>query len=217
MGHIIEYRGSAIRALSMEGRMTVCNMSIEAGARAGLVAPDDTTFAYVEGRPHAPSGAAWEQALEAWRALPTDEGAAFDQEVVVDASALRPYVSWGTNPAQSVTIDGAVPDPDAFDDPAKRESAARALAYMALEPGTPMREVRPDTVFIGSCTNSRMEDLRVAAEVVAGRHVAEGPARAGGPRVLRRQAARRGRGARPGLRGRRVRMARARDAPCAWG
>jgi 3-isopropylmalate/(R)-2-methylmalate dehydratase large subunit len=174
VGLVLEYRGSTIRGLSMEGRMTICNMSIEAGARAGLVAPDDTTFAYLEGRPHAPTGVAWEQALEDWRALPTDEGATFDQEVVFDASTLRPYVSWGTNPAQSVTIDGAVPDPGSFGEPAKRESAARALAYMALEPGTPMREVRPDTVFIGSCTNSRMEDLRAAAEVVAGRHVAEG-------------------------------------------
>jgi 3-isopropylmalate/(R)-2-methylmalate dehydratase large subunit len=174
VGHVVEYRGSAIRALSMEGRMTICNMSIEAGARAGLVAPDDTTFAYVEGRPHAPSGAAWEQALDMWGSLPTDEGAMFDQEVELDASALRPYVSWGTNPSQSVTIDGSVPDPDAFDEPAKRESAARALAYMALEPGTPMRDVRPDTVFIGSCTNSRMEDLRAAAEIVAGHHVAQG-------------------------------------------
>jgi 3-isopropylmalate/(R)-2-methylmalate dehydratase large subunit len=174
VGHVVEYRGSTIRALSMEGRMTVCNMSIEAGARAGLVAPDDTTFAYVEGRPHAPTGAAWEQALEDWRALPTDDAAVFDREVALDASTLRPHVSWGTNPAQSVTIDGAVPDPHSFEEPAKRESAARALAYMALVPGTPMREVRPDTVFIGSCTNSRMEDLRVVAEVVAGRHVAEG-------------------------------------------
>ena len=174
VGYVVEYRGSAIRALSMEGRMTVCNMSIEAGARAGLVAPDDTTFTYVEGRPHAPTGAAWERALEEWRALPTDDGASFDHEVELDAAALRPYVSWGTNPAQSVTIDGVVPDPDAMEDPAKRESAARALTYMALEPGTPMREVRPDTVFIGSCTNSRMEDLRAAADVVAGRRVSEG-------------------------------------------
>ena len=174
VGHVIEYRGSAIRALSMEGRMTVCNMSIEAGARAGVVAPDDTTFAYVEGRPHAPTGAAWEQALEDWRALPTDEGATFDKEVTLDASTLRPYVSWGTNPAQSVTIDEAVPDPDAFDDPGRREAAARALAYMDLTPGTPVRAIRPDTIFIGSCTNSRMEDLRVAAGVVAGRRVADG-------------------------------------------
>ena len=174
VGHIIEYRGSAIRALSMEGRMTVCNMSIEGGARAGMVAPDDTTFAYVEGRPHAPTGAAWERALDAWRSLPTDDGARFDREVELDASALRPYVSWGTNPAQSVTIDETVPDPDSLADPSKREAAVRALAYMDLAPGTPIRDVRPDTIFIGSCTNSRMEDLRVAAGVVSGRKVADG-------------------------------------------
>jgi 3-isopropylmalate/(R)-2-methylmalate dehydratase large subunit len=149
-------------------------MSIEGGARAGLVAPDDTTFAYVEGRPHAPTGAEWERALDDWRALRTDPGAIFDREVEVDATALRPYVSWGTNPAQSVTIDGAVPDPDSFDDASKREAATRALAYMDLAPGTPLREIRPDTIFIGSCTNSRMEDLRVAAHVVGGRRVAAG-------------------------------------------
>jgi len=174
VGHIIEYRGSAIRALSMEGRMTICNMSIEGGARAGMVAPDDTTFAYVEGRPHAPRGADWDAALADWRTLPTDDGATFDKEVTLDASALRPYVSWGTNPAQSVTIDDAVPDPDAFEEPSKQEAAARALAYMDLAPGTKMRDVRPDTIFIGSCTNSRMEDLRVAAGVVGGKKVAEG-------------------------------------------
>jgi 3-isopropylmalate/(R)-2-methylmalate dehydratase large subunit len=173
VGHVLEYRGSTIRALSMEGRMTICNMSIEAGARAGIVAPDDTTFAYLEGRPHAPSGADWERALDDWRTLPTDDDASFDAEVTVDASELRPYVSWGTNPAQSVTIDAAIPDPDAFDGTA-REAARRALAYMALEPGTPIRAIRPDTVFIGSCTNSRIEDLRVAAGVVAGRRVAGG-------------------------------------------
>jgi len=173
-GHVIEYRGSAIRALSMEGRMTVCNMSIEGGARAGMVAPDDTTFAYVEGRPRAPAGAAWERALEHWRTLVTDEGAVFDMEVAVDASVLRPFVSWGTNPAQSVTIDGEVPDPSAFDEPAKREAAERALRYMALEPGTPIRDIRPDTIFIGSCTNSRIEDLRVAADVVRGHTVSAG-------------------------------------------
>jgi 3-isopropylmalate/(R)-2-methylmalate dehydratase large subunit len=174
VGHVIEYRGSAIRALTMEGRMTVCNMSIEAGARAGVVAPDDTTFAYVEGRPHAPKGADWERALEDWRALPTDAGATFDREVALDAAELRPYVSWGTNPAQSTTIDGHVPDPDSLEDPGRREAAARALAYMDLAPGTPIREIRPDTIFIGSCTNSRMEDLRVAAAVVGGRTVAPG-------------------------------------------
>jgi 3-isopropylmalate/(R)-2-methylmalate dehydratase large subunit len=174
VGHVVEYRGSAIRSLSMEGRMTVCNMSIEGGARAGLVAPDDTTFAYVEGREHAPKGAEWERALDEWRGLPTDADATFDREVEIDATALRPYVSWGTNPAQSVTIDGVVPDPDAFEDPSRREAAARALAYMDLAPGTPIREIRPDTIFIGSCTNSRMEDLRAAAAVVSGRRVASG-------------------------------------------
>jgi 3-isopropylmalate/(R)-2-methylmalate dehydratase large subunit len=167
VGHVVEYRGSAIRALSMEGRMTVCNMSIEAGARAGLIAPDDTTFAYVEGRPHAPKGAAWERALEHWRALPTDEGATFHSDVTLDAGGLRPYVSWGTNPAQSTTIDGEVPSP-------ATPEAERALAYMALEPGTAIRDIRPDTIFIGSCTNSRIEDLRTAAEVVHGRKVKDG-------------------------------------------
>jgi 3-isopropylmalate/(R)-2-methylmalate dehydratase large subunit len=174
VGHIIEYRGSTIRTLSMEGRMTICNMSIEGGARAGMVAPDDTTFAYVEGKPHAPEGADWELALQEWRSLPSDEGATFDAEVDLDATTLRPYVSWGTNPAQSVTIDDAVPDPDGLDDDAKREASRRALTYMDLEPGTPIREIRPDTIFIGSCTNSRMEDLRVAADIVGGRKVAEG-------------------------------------------
>jgi 3-isopropylmalate/(R)-2-methylmalate dehydratase large subunit len=174
IGSVIEYRGSAIRGLSMEGRMTVCNMSIEAGAKAGLIAPDDTTFAYLEGRAHAPSGAAWEQALDAWRALPTDDGAAFDKEVVLDAARLEPYVSWGTNPAQVVPLSESVPDPDAFADASARESAARALEYMGLTAGTPMREVPVDTVFIGSCTNSRIEDLRAAAAVAEGRTVRAG-------------------------------------------
>ncbi|MBI3647817.1 MAG: 3-isopropylmalate dehydratase large subunit [Actinobacteria bacterium] len=174
VGHVIEYRGSAIRALSMEGRMTICNMSIEGGARAGMVAPDDTTFTYLEGRAHAPKGRDWERALDDWRSLPTNPGASFDRQVAIDATAMRPYVSWGTNPAQSVTIDEAVPDPDSFQDPGKREAARRALAYMDLRPGTPVREIRPNTIFIGSCTNSRIEDLRVAASVVAGRKVAEG-------------------------------------------
>jgi 3-isopropylmalate/(R)-2-methylmalate dehydratase large subunit len=173
VGHVIEYRGAAIEALSMEGRMTICNMSIEGGARAGLVAPDETTFAYVKGRPHAPADSGWDTALEHWRTLPTDAGASFDTEVTLDASTLVPYVSWGTNPAQSTTIDGTVPDPSALDE-SKREAAERALTYMALEPGTPIREIRPDTVFIGSCTNSRIEDLRVAAEVVRGRSVRDG-------------------------------------------
>jgi len=174
MGHVIEYRGEAIAALSMEGRMTVCNMSIEAGARAGMIAPDDTTFAYLEGRPYAPAGAAWEAALEDWRSLATDEGAVFDKTVTVDATTLRPHVSWGTNPAQVVPVDGAIPDPDSFDDPAEREAAARALEYMDLRAGTPMAEVAVDTVFIGSCTNSRIEDLRAAAAVLRGRSVHQG-------------------------------------------
>jgi 3-isopropylmalate/(R)-2-methylmalate dehydratase large subunit len=174
IGSVIEYRGSAIRALSMEGRMTVCNMSIEAGARAGLIAPDDTTFAYLEGRPYAPRGKAWEQALDAWRSLPTDAGARFDQEVTIDAAGLRPSVSWGTNPGQTTTIDDAVPDPDSFDTEEARESATRALRYMGLQAGTPIRDITVDTVFIGSCTNSRVEDLRAAADVVRGRTVRPG-------------------------------------------
>ena len=172
IGHIIEYRGSAIRALSMEGRMTVCNMSIEAGARAGLVAPDDTTFAYLDGRDHAPRGAEWAAAVEEWRSLATDPDARFDRVVRIDAASIRPNVTWGTNPGQVVTIDGAVPDPGDFATPAEQESARRALAYMDLVPGTAMRAVAVDTVFIGSCTNGRLEDLRAAASVAAGRHVA---------------------------------------------
>jgi 3-isopropylmalate/(R)-2-methylmalate dehydratase large subunit len=171
IGHVIEYRGEAIRSLSMEGRMTVCNMSIEAGARAGMVAPDETTFAYLEGRRHAPIGKEWEAALDDWRTLTTDGGAEFDTEVVLDAATLRPHVSWGTNPSQVAPIDATVPDPESFDDPAQRESAARALAYMGLTAGMPIREIPVDTVFIGSCTNSRIEDLRAAAAVVEGRTV----------------------------------------------
>ncbi len=174
VGHVVEYRGSAIRSLSMEGRMTVCNMSIEAGARAGMVAPDDTTFAYLQGRRHAPVGAAWERALDDWRSLVTDEGAAFDRTVAMDAADLRPHVTWGTNPGHVAPIDAAVPDPDGIADPAARESAARALEYMGLRAGTPLREVPVDTVFIGSCTNSRIEDLRAAAEVLRGRRVRQG-------------------------------------------
>jgi len=173
-GSVVEYRGSTIRALSMEGRMTVCNMSIEAGARAGMVAPDDVTFAYLEGRAHAPRGAGWESALDDWRSLATDAAAAFDREARIDAAELRPYVTWGTNPAQSVTIDGAVPDPDAFTDPARREAARRALAYQDLRPGTPMRDIGVDAVFLGPCTNARIEDLRAAAAVLAGRRVRPG-------------------------------------------
>jgi 3-isopropylmalate/(R)-2-methylmalate dehydratase large subunit len=174
IGSVIEYRGSAIRSLSMEGRMTVCNMSIEAGARAGMVAPDDTTFAYLQGRPCAPKGAQWEQALDDWRSLVTDDDASFDKEVVLDAAELRPSVSWGTNPSHTVTIDDAVPDPGAFAEPAARESARRALAYMGLEAGTPIRGIEVDTVFIGSCTNSRLEDLRAAADVLRGRRARNG-------------------------------------------
>jgi 3-isopropylmalate/(R)-2-methylmalate dehydratase large subunit len=173
-GHVIEYRGSAIRALSMEGRMTVCNMSIEAGARAGMIAPDDTTFAYLEGRDHAPKGPSWEEALAAWRSLPTDDGATFDRQVSLDASTLAPYVTWGTNPAQVARIDGVIPEVDSFEDPAERDAAARALDYMGLTAGTPLREIAVDTVFIGSCTNARIEDLRSAAAVLAGRRVRRG-------------------------------------------
>ena len=154
--------------------MTVCNMSIEAGARAGLIAPDDTTFAYIEGRPAAPTGKAWERALDDWRSLVTDAGAAFDKEVVIDAATLLPQVSWGTNPSQTVTIDDTVPDPDELTDVSARESAKRALAYMGLKARTPMRDIEVDTVFIGSCTNSRIEDLRAAAKVAQGRQVKAG-------------------------------------------
>jgi 3-isopropylmalate/(R)-2-methylmalate dehydratase large subunit len=174
IGSIIEYRGSVIRGLSMEGRMTVCNMSIEAGAKAGMIAPDDTTFAYVEGRAHAPKGAAWEAALDAWRALPTDEGATFDKEVHLDGADCQPHVSWGTNPAQVVPISGTIPHPDDFAEASERDAAKRALDYMGLEAGTALRAVKVDTVFIGSCTNGRIEDLRAVAEVADGRHVAEG-------------------------------------------
>ncbi|MBX6765341.1 MAG: 3-isopropylmalate dehydratase large subunit [Rubrobacteraceae bacterium] len=167
VGHIIEYRGEAVRSLSMEGRMTVCNMSIEGGARAGMIAPDEKTFEYLEGREYAPKGEAWEEAVEYWKTLPTDEGATFDKEVVIDAAELRPYVSWGTTPAQTVPLDGVVPEPE-------NEAHERALKYMGLKPGTPMREIEVDTVFIGSCTNARIEDLRAAARVLEGHKVKEG-------------------------------------------
>ena len=172
MGHVIEYRGSAIRALSMEGRMTVCNMSIEGGARAGMIAPDDTTFEYLEGRPHAPSGASWEQALDDWRSLQTDSGATFDKEVTLDAASLTPFVSWGTNPAQVVPIGGSVPSPDDYESPSERDAASRALEYMGLTAGTKVRDIPVNTVFIGSCTNGRIEDLRAAAAVLQGKRVA---------------------------------------------
>src|SRR5256714_7991936 len=171
-GYVLEYRGSAIRALPMAGRLTVCNMSIEAGARAGLVAPDEVTFEYLEGKPHAPSGAAWEAALDYWRSLPTDDDATFDREVVLDATTLTPYVTWGTNPGQALPLASSVPDPDSFTDPAARAAAERALTYMDLKPGTALRDVAVDTVFVGSCTNGRIEDLRAAASVLQGRQVA---------------------------------------------
>jgi 3-isopropylmalate/(R)-2-methylmalate dehydratase large subunit len=171
IGHVIEYRGSAIRALSMEGRMTVCNMSIEAGARAGLVAPDDTTFEYLKGRDHAPSGEQWDAAVDDWRSLHTDAGAIWDKEVVIDASTLTPQVTWGTNPGQVGSIESAVPSPDDYADATTRETVSRALDYMGLTPGTPIKQIAVDTVFIGSCTNSRIEDLRAAAAVMKGRRV----------------------------------------------
>ena len=171
IGHVIEYRGSAIRALSMEGRMTVCNMSIEAGAKAGLIAPDEVTFEYLKGRPHAPHGAAWDAAVEAWKSLRTDDGAKWDTEVFIDASTLRPHVSWGTNPAQVIPIDGVIPSPQDADDATGADTISRALEYMGLAPGTRMRDVAVDTVFIGSCTNGRIEDIRAAAEVFRGRKV----------------------------------------------
>jgi 3-isopropylmalate/(R)-2-methylmalate dehydratase large subunit len=174
MGYVIEYRGAAIRSLSMEGRMTVCNMSIEGGARAGMVAPDATTFEYLDGRLHAPKGQAWDDALAYWSTLPTDDGAQFDKDVTLDAALLVPHVTWGTNPAQVAPIDRTVPDPDSFAEPGERDAAARALAYMGLTAGTPLRDVAVDTVFLGSCTNSRIEDLRAAAAVLDGRHVHAG-------------------------------------------
>jgi 3-isopropylmalate/(R)-2-methylmalate dehydratase large subunit len=168
-GYVLEYRGEAIRALSMEARMTICNMSIEAGARAGMIAPDETTFAYLAGKPRAPRGSAWDDAVASWKSLVTDPDARFDAEVEVDADEVEPFVTWGTNPGQGVPLSGSVPDPEAIVDPAGRSAAARALAYMDLAPGTRMRDVAVDTVFIGSCTNGRLEDLRAAATVVRGR------------------------------------------------
>ncbi|WP_139719986.1 3-isopropylmalate dehydratase large subunit [Serinicoccus chungangensis] len=173
-GYVLEYRGSAIESLSMEGRMTICNMSIEAGARAGMVAPDETTFAYLRGRPHAPTGADWDAAVAAWRELRTDEDAVFDAEVVIDAASLTPYVTWGTNPGQSVQLGEAVPDPALAGDDDAQDTARRALDYMGLSAGTPMREIAVDAVFLGSCTNGRIEDLRLAADVLRGRRVADG-------------------------------------------
>jgi 3-isopropylmalate/(R)-2-methylmalate dehydratase large subunit len=171
VGHVVEYAGKVIRGLSMESRMTICNMSIEAGARAGIIAPDDTTFAYLEGRPAAPTGAQWESALDRWRGLASDEDAVFDRDVEIDVRELAPQVTWGTNPGMVTSVEGSVPDPAELDDPDEREAAERALVYMALEPGTAIQDINLDRVFIGSCTNARIEDLRVAAAVVAGKRV----------------------------------------------
>ncbi|QCQ16212.1 3-isopropylmalate dehydratase large subunit [Microbacterium sp. RG1] len=173
-GYVLEFRGSAIRALSMEGRMTMCNMSIEAGARAGMVAPDETTFAYLKGRPHAPKGQDWDDAVAYWRTLPSDEGAVYDAEVFLDADELEPFVTWGTNPGQGVSLNDVVPTPSEIADPNERVAAERALQYMDLAPGTKLKDVPVDAVFMGSCTNSRIEDLRAFASIVKGRKKAEG-------------------------------------------
>ena len=173
-GYVVEYRGDTIRNLSMEGRMTICNMSIEWGAKAGMMAPDETTFAYLQGRPHAPSGEDWDAAVAYWKTLYTDEDAVFDREVDIDATQLTPFVTWGTNPGQGVPLGGRVPAPEDFSDPVDKAAAERALEYMALEAGTPMRDIRVDTVFLGSCTNGRIEDLRLAASVLNGRRIADG-------------------------------------------
>ena len=173
-GYVLEYRGSAIRSLSMEARMTICNMSIEAGARAGMVAPDQITFDYLKDRPHAPTGKDWDEAVAYWKTLPTDDGAKFDAEVFLDADTLDPFVTWGTNPGQGVSLLDSVPDPETISDPNEKAAALRALEYMDLKPGTKMKDIRVDTVFLGSCTNSRIEDLRAAAAIVEGKKKADG-------------------------------------------
>lgn len=173
-GYVLEYRGQAIEELSMEGRMTICNMSIEAGARAGMVAPDQTTFDYLKGRPHAPEGEQWDEAVKYWESLRTDEGAIFDAEVVLNGEEIEPFVTWGTNPGQGVPLSGIVPDPEDFSDETLRTAAQRAIDYMDLTPGTPMRDIAVDAVFLGSCTNGRIEDLRAAAQVIQGRQKAPG-------------------------------------------
>jgi 3-isopropylmalate/(R)-2-methylmalate dehydratase large subunit len=173
-GYVLEYRGEAIEALSMEARMTICNMSIEAGARAGMIAPDETTFEFLKGRERAPSGQAWEEAVQAWRELATDADATYDAEVIVDASLLSPFVTWGTNPGQGLPLSASVPDPEDFDNDADRSAAQRAIEYMGLTAGMPLRDITVDTVFLGSCTNGRIEDLRAAAQVLEGRKVADG-------------------------------------------
>jgi len=170
-GYVIEYRGSTIESLSMAGRMTICNMSIEGGARAGMIAPDETTFEYLKGRNYAPHGAEWDAAMEYWRSLPSDEGAVFDTEIEIDAAGLAPYVSWGTNPAQTIPVTGVIPAPETFSDPLEQDAAQRALAYMDLTPGTPITEIPLDRVFFGSCTNGRIEDLRAGAALLEGKEV----------------------------------------------
>ena len=172
-GHVIEYRGEAIKKLSMDARMTICNMSIEAGARAGMIAPDEVTFEYLKGRPHAPEGEMWDKAVEYWKTLKTDDDAVFDKEVTINAEDLEPYVTWGTNPGQGVKISGVVPDPAFFNDETERSAAERAIAYMGLKPGMRIKDIAVDTVFIGSCTNGRLEDLRVAASIMKGHHKAD--------------------------------------------
>ncbi len=172
-GHVIEYAGEAIRSLSMEGRMTVCNMTIEGGARAGMVAPDETTFAYLEGRPFVPRGKDFQSAVDRWKTLPTDPGATYDQTVTLDAAEIAPQVTWGTNPGMVTDVNGRVPEPNSFADPVDRQAATRALEYMALKPGTRITDIPLDRIFIGSCTNARLEDLRLAARVVAGKHVSK--------------------------------------------
>ena len=172
-GYVLEYRGEAIEGLSMEARMTICNMSIEAGARAGMIAPDETTFAYLEGREYAPAGEEWDAAVEEWKKLRTDDDAQFDAEVTIDAASLSPYVTWGTNPGQGLPLSANVPDPESFGDDSAKAAASSALEYMGLTPGQPLKEISVDTVFLGSCTNGRIEDLRAAAEVIKGRKVAD--------------------------------------------
>ncbi|GAA2561382.1 3-isopropylmalate dehydratase large subunit [Streptomyces koyangensis] len=173
-GYILEYRGSAIEKLSMEARMTICNMSIEAGARAGMIAPDETTFAYLKGRAHAPEGQEWDEAVAYWKTLRSDDDAVFDAEVVIDAATLAPFVTWGTNPGQGAPLSSRVPDPASFEDPSARYAAEKALEYMGLQAGQALRDIKVDTVFVGSCTNGRIEDLRAAAGIVKGRKVADG-------------------------------------------
>ena len=215
-GHVLEYRGDAISELSMDGRMTICNMSIEAGARAGLIAPDETTFAYLEGRPGAPSGAAWEAALDEWRALRTDDGAVFDRTVEIDLESVSPQVTWGTNPGMVTDVRGVVPDPAQLTDASARSAAERALVYMGLEPGTPIREIELDRVFIGSCTNARLEDLRAAARVVEGKQVARAASRRSSSRARRRSGARRRRRGSTASSRRPASSGGAPGARCAW-